>query len=76
VFSAKESVYKCVATATGKCLRFADVSLSLNLARSEFEAHLCLPLPRGWPPVLHGRVGRSREHLFCGLWWPPTLTPE
>jgi len=75
-FCAKESVYKCVCTATGIRLRFTDVSLSLDLDRGTFVASFHRSVPPGWPPVLTGRVGRSREHVYSGLWWPPAAAPK
>lgn len=70
LFSAKESLYKCVHAATGVALGFLTQSFRLCLSRGVFSVSFHAPTPHPELSVMTGRVGRDGDHVFSSIWWP------
>ncbi len=67
LFSAKESVFKCVYPITGVFLEFHDCEIRLDPGPGAFTAILSNPrLPQGWSE-LQGRFAANSRHLFTGI---------
>jgi 4'-phosphopantetheinyl transferase EntD len=69
LFSVKETIYKCVYSATGDRLGFADASLELDFYTGLFGARLARAIGPGRRKFLVGRVGCNATHVFSGMWW-------
>ncbi|TMQ65446.1 MAG: 4'-phosphopantetheinyl transferase superfamily protein [Candidatus Eisenbacteria bacterium] len=69
VFSAKESVFKCVYPLTGVFLDFHDCEIELQQGAGSFSATLTNPrLPPPWKGRrLRGRFARGPKQLFTGI---------
>ena len=69
LFSAKESVFKCVYPITGIFLDFHDCEVVLDEVSGAFTAVLRNPtLPERWKGItLHGRFARDSGRLFTGI---------
>jgi len=69
LFSVKETIYKCVYSATGDRLGFADASLDLDFRTGLFRARLARAVGPAKRRSLVGRVGCNATHVFSGMWW-------
>jgi 4'-phosphopantetheinyl transferase EntD len=69
VFSAKESIHKCVAPQCGITLGFHDLELDLDFARGSFTARLLRDDPR-IPDFrkLHGRFEHTNDFVLTAAW--------
>lgn len=68
VFSAKESVYKCLWPLCRTFLDFRDVELDLDLAGRSFTASTEAPVARGLTPGLAGRWCAAGGMVFTAAW--------
>jgi len=72
VFSAKESIIKCLYSAGLPLLYFTQVTVQIDLAQGYFE--IC-ELP-GIPALnvdMQGRLGWNENYVFTGAWWTEDL---
>lgn len=69
IFSAKEAVYKCLATWCDRPLDFHDVEIALPRARGRFAIRFPgkAPLARVGTARLEGRFAMSSAHVFAGV---------
>jgi 4'-phosphopantetheinyl transferase EntD len=68
IFSAKESVFKCIYPSTGVFLEFHDCEIDLDETLDAFSALLKNPdLPAEYRKVLRGRFARDTHRLFTGI---------
>jgi 4'-phosphopantetheinyl transferase EntD len=68
IFSAKESVYKCYFSLTGRRLNFQQVEIRLVPAQRQFVADLLMDSSgrEMGECTLHGRYAHSPTHIFTG----------
>lgn len=72
VFSAKESIIKCLYSAGLPLLYFTQLSVRMDLQRGCFE--LCELLGITALNVdMQGRLGWNENYVFTGAWWPEDL---
>jgi len=72
VFTAKESVYKCVFPLVRTFLEFSDVEVDLRPDLSSFEAVIRHPCAAHLPEArLRGRFVVTGDHVACGVAIPP-----
>ena len=69
LFSAKETIYKCVYNATGDRLRFSDARLNFDFRTGWFRAQMARAVGPGARKFLIGRIGCNATHVFSGMWW-------
>jgi 4'-phosphopantetheinyl transferase EntD len=65
LFSAKESFYKAVYSATGFSPGFQDVRIDIDLAKGRLSGSLCRA-----HLSMQGRLSVGRNHVVTGIWWP------
>ncbi len=69
MFSAKESVYKCVAPSSGEMPGFGDILIRIDSAAGEFQAQAARPLSESVQQLLgrlHGRFRASGRFILTG----------
>lgn len=72
LFSAKESLIKCLYSAGLPLHYFTQLAVRLDLARGCFE--ICESSAVAAPNAgLKGRLGWDRDYVFTGAWWPEQL---
>lgn len=69
LFSAKESVYKCIFPAARVFLDFHDIRIRREDTSGRFNAEILKPLPRhqSSPVTLKGRYTLTSSHLFTAV---------
>jgi 4'-phosphopantetheinyl transferase EntD len=70
VFSAKEAVYKCLSSAAGVALDFADVEIRLVPDAGRFTAYVQTQVPEAVPTRLEGRFAIALPHVLTGVVLP------
>jgi len=68
LFSIKESLYKCIYSATGAHLVFGEIRVVPNLVTGVFHATLPHINTCGLPRSISGRVGFNEHYVFSGVW--------
>lgn len=71
LFSAKESFYKAVYSATGYAPGFQDVRIEIDLAQGLLSGSLSRA-----PLSMTGRLGYSQDHVFTCMWWPNSASAQ
>lgn len=72
VFSAKESIIKCLYSAGLPLLYFTQVAVQLDLALGHFEIRELSGVP-ALNADMQGRLGWNENYVFTGAWWPDDL---
>ncbi len=74
VFSAKESVYKCLWPSTRQFLEFSDLEIVLEDSDEKFRVVSCGPLPDLPGAGLAGRITRAADHIITIAYMAPPVS--
>lgn len=72
MFSAKESIIKCLYSAGLPLFYFTQVTVQMDLALGHFEICELSGVP-SLNTDMQGRLGWNENYVFTGAWWPEDL---